>query len=407
MAVGKEKILLISPYFPPDYAGTGFVMEELAEDLARSGKEVTVLAGHTQSGSAYRAYQSIVRVRRIRHCYQSKDWKFGRILNYITFPLAILCHPFLLKQADTVIIVSTVPTTIGLSVILKKIFKQRILYIWQDIYPDLAVHLGALTSHSLLARGMRWINESGLSHTDHIVVLGSSMEQYLATHYPRHKHKVHTINNWEDPKEIFPLSKDNPWSRTSNYYGKFVVLYSGNIGLFQNFDPIIGAAELLRQDPTIIFLFVGGGGSKERLQKIVREKNLSNVDFMDYVDNRDYPYLLASADCHIVSLKSGMEQFGFPGKLYSSLAAGRPVLVIGDRDGELAQTVLKYSMGLVATNAQELTENIQRLKKDPALADMLGNNGRQSFVKQWDRHIATQQYLHLLNRKDATTADVL
>jgi len=395
----KEKILLISPYFPPDSAGTGFVMEELAESIQKSGRVVHVLAGQTQycTTARYHTYKSRVSIHRIWHCYMNKNSKFGRIMNYLSFPIAVLFHTHLLRWADTIIIVSTIPTTIGLAPLLNKFFKKNVHYIWQDIYPDLVIHLGAITQSSLLARSMRWLNEKSLPYVDHIIVLCDDMKTYVAQHYQgAWTNNVVVINNWENPDEIVPLSKDNPWARVSGYYEKFIVLYSGNIGLFQDFDTIIQAAKLLQYDRNVVFLFVGEGGSKKDIQDTVRTKNLQNVDFMSYVPQEDYNKLLATADAHIVSLKPGMEQFGFPGKLYSSLAAGRPVLAVGRVGGELIRTVITHHIGLTASTAQELADNITRLKNDTDLRSTLGEQGRSVFLDKWSVNKATQQYMQLL-----------
>ncbi len=398
MAAAKEKILLITQYFPPDSAGTGWVMEKLAEDLQISGREVLIMAGRTKffTRGSYGEYQSKVKVKRIHHLYFNKDFRLGRIVNYFSFPLASLLHFWLFRWADKIIMVSTVPTTIGLGAVVNRLFSKRVYYIWQDIYPDLAVHLGIIRPSSILVCAMRWLNRWSLDYLEQVVVLSNSMRQYLEISYPEAAKKTIVITNWEDPEEIFPFSKDNPWSRVSGYHGKFVVLYSGNIGLFQDFDPVVEAAELLRENNEIIFLLVGEGGNKKRLQEIVRQKQLPNVDFMSYVARADYNKLLATADCHLVSLKPGMESFGFPGKVYSSLASGRPIIAITERTGELGRLILENETGMVAESGAELATAVKNLKQNQDLRRRLGQNSRRVLVEKCARQTLTRRYLDLI-----------
>ena len=154
----------------------------------------------------------------------------------------------------------------------------------------------------------------------------------------------------------------------------------------------------MQNDAEIIFLFVGSGGSKKQLQEKVRQKKLPNVDFMNYVDSHDYCYLLASADCHIVSLKSGMEQFGFPGKLYSSLAAGRPVIAITEQGTELGTILTRNNVGLVAENAQQLVQHITALKKDDAQRTQMGARARALLLERFARKKVTSHYVALLSK---------
>lgn len=396
--MNKEKILLITQYFPPDMAGTGRVMEELAEDLSSYGYEVVVLTGksHYFNLHNYGDYCGKVPVKRIWFPHFNKDIKIGRLFNFISFPVMILTHLFFIKNFDKIIIVSNPPTIVGAGAIINKLLNKKVYYILQDLYPDLAIHLGVISKNSVLENLMSWINKQGFNRVEKIILLSDSMKKYFDQYYSKWRDKTVVITNWADPQKIQQLPKDNPWSRVSGYYEKFVILYAGNIGLFQEFDVILKTAELFRDDKDTIFLFVGEGGDKNRLQKIVIERNLENVDFMSYISDEDYNKLLASADCFIASLKSGMEKFGFPGKIYSYLAAGRPIIAITDSFGEFADLVLKNNVGFTVNNESELENVIKKIKNDKSLMERLSFNSHNLLLNKFTRSKIIHQYLNIL-----------
>ena len=196
----------------------------------------------------------------------------------------------------------------------------------QDLYPDLAIHLGYSSPHGIMSVVMYGLNHVGFAAARKIVVLGEGMRRHFATnpHYRQWVNKVIIIPNWEDPEQVFPVDKDNAWSRLAGYDHGFTVLYAGNIGLIQNLDPILEAARILNGNiksngdknqigtQDITFLFAGEGGRKIYIQKKAADMGLDNVRFITYVPTENYNDLLATADCGIVALKPGMDSFGFP-----------------------------------------------------------------------------------------------
>ena len=131
--------------------------------------------------------------------------------SYLSFPLCVLLHLRACAWADTVLIVSNPPTAVAIGIVVKRLFKKRVCFILQDLYPDLAVHLGSIAGRSFFVRTMRRLNTVGFRVLDHIVVLGEDMRSYLLKHYQIDSHKLSLITNWGDMKRIVTLAKDNPW----------------------------------------------------------------------------------------------------------------------------------------------------------------------------------------------------
>jgi glycosyltransferase involved in cell wall biosynthesis len=129
--------------------------------------------------------------------------------------------------------------------------------------------------------------------------------------------------------------------------GKFVVMYSGNLGRVHDLNSIISIAEQLRTESDVVFLFVGEGAQKKKLQTIARRRGLKNIQFRPAMPRHDLGKTLALANVHLVTLRKGCEPFVFPSKFYGIAAVGRPVLFIGPRNCELAHTVTNQGFGLV------------------------------------------------------------
>lgn len=415
----KEKILIISQYFPPDMASTGYVMAELAADLASYGKEVRVIAGRTgyYAECSYKQYKSVgggstadgsaVKVKRVGPGFINKDKALGRIGSYLLFTTSAMCRIRSFRWADKVIIVSNPPTLVGLCAFVRVIFRKPVYFMVQDLYPDLAIHLGYSSPRGIMSVVMYGLNHIGFAAARKIVVLGEGMRRHFATdpHYRKFADKVVIIPNWEDPEQTFPAAKDNAWSRLAGYNDRFVVLYAGNIGQIQDLDSILDAAKILNGNgktadgKDIVFLFAGEGGRKIYIQKKAADMGLDNVRFITYVPTESYNDLLATADCGIVALKPGMDSFGFPVRTYSYMAAGRPILAVTEKDNELYRMVEDNAVGISAYDGKTMAEAILRLKNDPALAKRLGDNGRAVLLKKFARKVSTGRYNEMIDGK--------
>jgi colanic acid biosynthesis glycosyl transferase WcaI len=164
------------------------------------------------------------------------------------------------------------------------------------------------------------------------------------------------------------------------------VMHSGNVGLSQNLETLIGAAERLADYPDLVFAIVGHGARLAAIQDLVRGKKLANVRFLPQQPKGRLAELFASADVFIVSLKRGIEGYIVPSKLYGILAAGRASIVAVDRSSEAASIVTTYDCGLVAEpgDPDSLAAEILTLYRDRALVARMGANAREAAY-EFDR----------------------
>src|SRR5439155_21109431 len=160
---------------------------------------------------------------------------------------------------------------------------------------------------------------------------------------------------------------------------------------------ILGAAELLRASSRIAFVFIGSGVRMRELKAEARRREL-DLTFMDYQPRESLAQSLGAADVHLVSLRPQAEGLVVPSKFYGVAAVGRPVIYVGDPDGEVGSLVRRFDCGIAvrAGDGRGLADAIRRLAANPELCRALGDNARSAFDANWDRTIAAAKWADLL-----------
>jgi len=217
------------------------------------------------------------------------------------------------------------------------------------------------------------------------------------------KERLCVIENWADSTSIQP--KDARCSTLRTQLGladQFVVGYSGNLGRAHEHAPLLAAASALKDDESVAFLFIGGGVKMEALKTQVEERNLRRVRFLPYRPRECLEDSLAAADVHLVSLTPALEGLIVPSKFYGILAAGRPVVFVGDPDGELARIIRATGSGVVVGTGQvagaELAAAIRRLQRDERARQAMSLAARQLLDDRYTANRGVATWAELLSR---------
>jgi colanic acid biosynthesis glycosyl transferase WcaI len=185
--------------------------------------------------------------------------------------------------------------------------------------------------------------------------------------------------------------------------GKFVFGHSGNLGRAHEFDTVLGAAERLRDDTHIVFLMIGGGKRFDELARIVKQRGLDGTfRFMPYQDRAMLPSSLGVADVHWLSLNPKLDGLIVPSKFYGIAAAGKPIIVIADKHGELASLVHEHGCGIVIEpgDADALVDTLRRLSSAPKEVSQMGMRARNMLDSHFTRRSAFERWRGLLDRLD-------
>lgn len=393
------RLLFLNRSFWPDPEATGQLLTELCTDLARD-HDVTVVAGpsyHVRTAGRGLWQEDAVGAVRIVRTWGTRLPKrhlASRLINLGTYYALAACAALRQRRPD-VVVAETDPPLLGLlGAALKARWGCRFLYYCQDVYPDVAEATGGVRSAPLLA-ALRWGNRRAYDAADRIVVLGRDMRQRLfAKGIPSDKLSVRP--NWVDCQLIRPLPR-NPFR---NQLGaRFVVMYSGNLGLSQPLDVVLDAAARLRGDERFLFVFIGEGASKGALEAQATALGLRNVRFLGYQAKERLSESLGAGDLHVIPLRAGLEGCLVPSKVYGVLAAGRPFVAMMNPEAEVAALAREFEVGFVVPpgDADALAHVVRRAAADQRLLDTMGARARRLAEERFDRPIATREFAALLD----------
>jgi colanic acid biosynthesis glycosyl transferase WcaI len=256
----------------------------------------------------------------------------------------------------------------------------------QDVFPDAAVETGTLTNPAVIAAAAR-LERWSYQLADAVTVLSDDLRDNVAAKLAGRRRgeptKVRVIPNFVDTRRITPGPTDGAYRRELGLLGKRVVLYAGNVGFSQSLELLLEAARRnLERRPDVAFLVNGGGSALLALRAAAVD--LPNVVFGAFQGPDRLSDLLATGDVHLVPLKKGLAKASVPSKLYSILAAGRPVLAAVDEGTEVARTVEAAGAGVAVPpdDPDAFCAGLDQLLDHPEAAAAMGARGR-AFVEGW------------------------
>jgi glycosyltransferase involved in cell wall biosynthesis len=395
-------VTLVTSHFHPDYSATGQLLTELAVGLDGMGCEVSVFTARPTYANRpvprFEVHEG-VEVHRVISTSFDKNLPIGRIFNSCTYFLSVSWGLLWRSQRGPLLIVSN-PPFLGLVGYLLRLLRGRpFVYLIHDVFPDAAVTLGYLKADGWVSRIWDRVNRLVLTHASRIVVLGEGTKTLIARKGGDGvADRIRVIHNWVDEAFIRPLPKsENPFVREHGLEGRFVVLYAGNLGLGQDLETVIGAAERVR-DRDMVFLFIGEGGKKKKLQAMVQERGLDNVRFLPYQPRDVLPYSATCSDVSLVALERGVEGLSMPSKLYTIMASGRPVVAIVEKGLEVARIVAEGNCGesVEPGDVDGLVRVLDHYGSNPEICERDGRNGRAHFQAHFTRTLALREYFEVL-----------
>ncbi|MEX2650483.1 MAG: glycosyltransferase family 4 protein [Alphaproteobacteria bacterium] len=398
------RVVFVNRYFHPDHSATSQLLGDLAFDLAARGRDVAVVSGrqlYDEPHATLAARETVmgVAVRRVRGTRFGRARLVGRALDAVSFyPGAALALCSLVRRGDIVVAKTDPPLVSVLAAVVAGVRGARLVNWLQDLYPEVPEALGVPLVRGPVAWVLRAMRDASLRAGAVNVVLGEAMAERVRSRGVSAQ-RIRTIPNWADGRAIAPIPlAGHPLRAAWGLNDRFVVGYAGNLGRAHDADTVLGAARLLCQDPSIAFLFIGGGKGRGALEKTVAGEGLANFVFRPYQARAELGLALTVADVHLVTLRPALEGLIVPSKLYGAMAAGRAVVFVGDPNGEVARLVRTHECGVVARagDAEALATAIRGLRDDPALGQRLGANARRTFERLFDREHALASWRAVL-----------
>lgn len=411
----SHEVMLLSLVFPPDSVSTAQIMGDLASDLDACGYHITVISTmpHYNRDPEAESRQpikplwgpilrrSFFRGITVYHTYMPRKGRniLFRVLAWLCFHAVSIVAALTVAPRPSVIIAPSPPLTIGICAwILSVIYHVPYIYNVQEIYPDMAIRLGAVRNRrviDLLYRLERFVYRKASALT---VIAWRMRERLLEKGVPGDK--VQMIPNFVDVSELTPLSKVNDFSVKYSLNDKFVVSYAGNLGPAQGLEYFIDAACLLRDEESIRFLIMGDGILSEVLKQRIRQFDLPSFLFLPYQPYSLMAQAYAASDLCLVpqAPETGFE--AVPSKVYRIMACARSVLAVTDSSSDLARLIVDAGCGAVVQpgSAEAIADVIRQASINPETWKNMGLKGREHVVHHYSRNTVSNQYHELVER---------
>lgn len=389
-------ILFVTLYYPPEKGAAQVRISETAKCLVKRGHEVTVLTTlpNYPTGivpTEYRGHliqQEVcdgVRIVRVWSYVSANKGFLRRILAQLSF--GCLAPVFGGKAVDhpDVIIVESPPL---FDAIAGRVLAWRkrcpFIFTVADVWPESAVQLGMLRNRMLI-RLAEWVEWSTYQRAGAVWAVTEGIRRVLIQR-GLSPERVFLVTNGVDTTVFRPLPKAQACTELG-WDNRFTVLYAGTHGLAQGLTTILDAAEQMKDDHGIYFIFAGDGATKTDLKAQAQRRNLTNVTFLDTQPHDRVPLLLAGADVCLVPLrKVPLFESALPSKIYEIMACSRPILL--GVEGEARRLVEKEAgaaLFVEPENATALVSAISYLRERPDQAELLGQRGRAFVEARFDR----------------------
>jgi glycosyltransferase involved in cell wall biosynthesis len=402
-----KRIIFVNRFFAPDHSATSQVLSDLAFALAASGYDVHVVTSRQlyDNPQANLRTEEVIRgvhVHRVSSTRFGRSRLVGRAIDYLSFYISLWRGVRATARRGDIVVPKTDPPLAAIPALRAARRRGALLVNWlQDIYPEVAIELGVPLVKGPVGRILARLRDASLKAAQLNVVVGDKMAEYLVSRgIP--KAQIRVIHNWSDDDQISSVSNsDNPLRREWGLNNKFVVGYSGNLGRAHEFNTVLAAAERLRDNPRIVFVFIGGGHRMDELARQVKARGLtSTFRFFPYQDRKLLKYSLCVPDIHWISLNPAVEGLIVPSKFYGIAAAGQPTIAITARDGEIARLVDQHQCGIVIEpgNADALAQALTRLSTDTGSIPAMGLRARAMLDARFTRQQAFDRWRNALDQ---------
>jgi colanic acid biosynthesis glycosyl transferase WcaI len=399
------RIAFVGINYAPEPTGISVYTTGMAEYFASRGHGVTVYTGFPyyplwsksarDCGRWYRRERvNSVSVLRSYLYVPSRPTPLTRIFHELSFVISASIAYLLGSRADCTVIVSP-PLFLGVPILLiAKLKRSRTIFHVQDLQPDAAIDLGML-KRGWLTKFLHFVERLTYRAADEVSTISEGMFNKIAAKGIDTR-KIFLLRNWANDDQVVPLSKSTAFRRELGLEDKFVVLYSGNMGVKQGLHTLLDAARILDDTPEIAVVIAGGGGEKRALERKAAEMQLRNVAFLPVQPYDRLGELLATADVSVIPQKSGVNDIVLPSKLCNIMASQRPIIAAAPADSEFGRIVSESKGGLLVTpeNPAQLADAIKHLYHNLDVRVQMAGNGRYYM----ESHLAHQAILDTFHR---------
>lgn len=412
----KKNLLIYAHYYVPDVASTGQIIKELAEGMADTFNITVICVVPSYTGIIDEKYKKQkyykeningINITRIRVPEFTKSSKKSRIKNIISYFLGAIVATFKVGKQDYIFSISQPPILGGLLGVIGKWIKHaKYIYNIQDFNPEQTMAV-KYSKSKLITNLMMFLDKFSCKRSNLIITVGRDLVETVNKRFNNKKvPKTVLINNWIDEKEIYPLKIDNEkvveFKKKYNLENKFVIMYSGNIGLYYDLENIFKVIEKIKPDTKtndgkeIVFAFIGSGTILEKLKKYKEENKMDNVTFIPYQNKEDLIYSLNAANVHFCVNAKGIKGVSCPSKYYGIAAVGKPILGVLEEKTEIRLLIEETKGGLISSpeDYTSIEQNINWFIENAGSEELenMGKRSREYLIQNLTKDISINKY---------------
>ena len=371
----KKKILIFAHYYAPDTASTGQILKDQAEGMLDEFDVTVICVVPSYSGRIEEKYKTQkyyfeklngVKLIRVRVPEFTKSNKISRIKNILAYFFGALGASRKAGRQDYVFTISQPPILGGLLGVLGKWQKHaKMIYCIQDFNPEQTIAVG-YSKNKLVLKLMMIADKFSCRRSDLVITVGRDLVETLKKRFKnRDVPKYTMINNWINEKEVYPLPEDNErvlaFKKKYGLENKFVIMYSGNIGLYYDLEKLVKVLKQFRKGYTlkgvyepgskttdgreVVFAFVGAGSVLDKLVMYTKKHHFENVIFIPYQDKADLVYSLNAGDVHWCVNAKGIKGVSCPSKAYGIMGVGKPMIGVLEKGSEVRMLIEEIGCG--------------------------------------------------------------
>jgi glycosyltransferase involved in cell wall biosynthesis len=397
----SAKILLITQVFYPDEVSTANLFTNLCSILAEDNVDVEVWCAQPSythfEKQPKRTTLNGIRINFLPSTNFKKTFLPGRLFNYFSFTISVVLK-LLFSKEKTIVLTHTTPPSLGIILsYISSLKRRKFVYILLDIFPEGLVRLGEVSKNNILIKLWQHLFILSLKRSEKIVVIGRDMLQWIGEVYVEGLDKTEYIPLWQDDKLISPSEYGlNEFIIENQLTEKFVIQYSGNMGLWNEMGTMEKAVKENIKDT--VFMFVGGGMRKKELLDAISTEDLKNVMILPFQPNDKFNTILNACHVGLVTMRDKLEGMAVPSKIYGIMAAGKPVIALVPLNSEIAYIVREENCGFVVApgDLDEFIKSIGLLKSDENLRNQMGHNSRLAFEKKYSTMKIAERYKSMI-----------
>jgi glycosyltransferase involved in cell wall biosynthesis len=405
-------ILIIHQYFLEEDEPGGSRFNEFAKMWTDQGHHVTVIAGMVHAFASHKReeYRGKFVLKKkqdsteVIRCYVSSEYNKsfrGRLWGYFSFVISgLYAGLFTLGRRKFDVVISTSPPLfVGIiGFVISKLRRAKWVFEVRDLWPESAIDTGVLKNKFAIKLAL-WLERAIYRSCDLIVVLTPSFKSSLIASGKARASKIEEIPNAADLEMIDNAKKKVNIDKLRGQLGlidKKVIIYVGAHGVANALDQILDTAKLLHQ-ANVVFLLIGDGMEKNRLQRRAKEENIQNVVFLQSVPKHEvYQYILASDIGTSVLKKVDTFKTVYSNKTFDYMGCEKPILMAIDGASRSLIETAKCGLFVDPENPQDFAQKTSVLLDDDGLRSEMGRNGFEFVKCNFERRVLADKYIRLM-----------